>query len=68
VSQWRSFSQIYFWLFLLKAFLFIEQQNFILIGKQIGYGFPLNGNEFPLHGNFGQNLKSCFEPKNLKKI
>jgi hypothetical protein len=31
-------------------------------------GFPLNGNGFPLHGNFGQNLKSCFQPKNSKKF
>jgi hypothetical protein len=31
-----------------------------------GYGFPLNRNGFPLHGNFEQNLKSCFQAKNLK--
>ena len=29
-----------------------------------GYGFPLKGYGFPLHGNFWQNLKSCFQPKN----
>jgi hypothetical protein len=25
--------------------------------------FPLHGNGFSLQGNFGQNLKSCFQPK-----
>jgi hypothetical protein len=29
-----------------------------------GYGFPLQDYGFPLHGNFWQNLKSCFQPKN----
>jgi hypothetical protein len=29
-----------------------------------GYGFLSPGYGFPLHGNFLQNLKSCFQPKN----
>jgi hypothetical protein len=36
-----------------------------------GNGFPLKGHEFlsqgggfPLQGNFWQNMKSCFQPKN----
>ena len=28
------------------------------------YGFPLQGYGFPLHGNFWQNFKSRFQPKN----
>ena len=28
-----------------------------------GDGFPLHSGEFPLQGNFEQNLKSCFQPK-----
>ena len=28
----------------------------------------INGNGFPLHGNFGQNLKSCFQPKNFENV
>jgi hypothetical protein len=29
-----------------------------------GNGFLLNEYGFPLNGNFGQNLKSWFQPKN----
>ena len=28
-----------------------------------GDGFPLQSSRFPLQGNFGQNLKSCFQLK-----
>jgi hypothetical protein len=28
-----------------------------------GNGFPLKGDGFPLQGNFGQDFKSCLQPK-----